>query len=243
MTLLQRAADYYAALVFEKNPFDPAVLGFRTYLVQHFQMEGMHEADRIDAAYREGSPVQPMALAPAKPAKPVKESEPAYAKGFKPEQPTAAANTGKPKYRTFEHPAQGLGKSTPGQLGKIRGRFNPPAVQPGEEAEEEQPEVSSQPASQSKPQGKRPATLPAANTGEVTQTAGKGKPAAADNLVKITPAQLEELAEAQPSAAIKTFSKEQILACLEDNKVKHNAAGSHRQLAATLINWAKKKVS
>lgn len=243
MTLLQRAADYYAALVFEKNPFDPAVLGFRTYLVQHFQMEGMHEADRIDAAYREGSPVQPMALAAAKPGKPVKESEPAYAKGFKPEQPTAAANTGRPKFRTFQHPAQGLGKSQPGQLGKIRGRVNPTAVQPGEEAEGKQPEVLSQPASQPKPQGKRPAILQEANTGEVIQTEGKGKPAAADKLVKITPAQIDDLAEAQPSAAIKTFSKEQILACLEENKVKHNAAGSHRQLAATLINWAKKKGS
>ena len=82
MTLLQRAADYYAALVHEKNPFEPAVLGFRTYLVQHFQMEGMAEADRIDAAFREGKPVIPMALAPQKAQKPVKESEPAYAEGF-----------------------------------------------------------------------------------------------------------------------------------------------------------------
>jgi len=215
MTLLQKAADFYAALVSEKNPVEPAVLGFRTYLVQHFQIDGMHEADRIDAAFREGKPFNSVG---------------------KTAESQENAETAQPKFRTFQHPAQGLGKSRPGELGKIRGRFNTSTIQ-----QEELQEIL-EPVSQPQSTKKQLDTLPGAkSTKAPTVPAVKEKPAVADSEPAITNAQLEELADMQPSVAVKRFSKGQILEALEGGSVKHNPAGSHRQLAATLINWAKKR--
>lgn len=240
MTLLERAGDFYAALVAERKPHDPAVLQFRTFLVQQFQQAGMQIADKVDRARRDGTPIQPI-LVVGKAVKPLKTSEPAYAKGFKPSADSAAAtaNDGKAKFRVFEHPAEGSGKpkaplGSRDMLGKIRGRFQDQPEAPTETELDDEPNTSVQPAISPAGGNTKAASTTKANGGAV---AAAGKPASG----KFTSGQKEEIASMQPSVVVKHYSKEQIVAFFDTNGVKYNPEASHRQLAATLVGHLKRK--
>lgn len=239
MTLLERAGDFYAALVSERKPHDPAVLQFRTFLVQQFQQAGMQAADKVDRARRDGTPIQPILVA-GKAAKPLKTSEPAYAKGYKPsaDASAAAANDGKAKFRVFEHPAEGSGKPKAplgGReiLGKIRGRFQDQPVQTETELDDDLDTSAQQPISQAGGNTKAVSTIKEGGKA----AAAVAKPASG----KFTTGQKEEISGMQPSVVVKHYSKEHIVAFFDANGVKYNPEASHRQLAATLVGHLKRK--
>lgn len=97
MTLIERAGDFYAALLREKKVHDPAVLNFRTFMVQYFSQDGLRLANEIDRKRKEGNNEAKQALAPN-------------------------ADSGKKKFRRFDHPHKGMGQTAfQGGLGRIRG--------------------------------------------------------------------------------------------------------------------------
>lgn len=228
MTLLDRAGDLYAALVLERKPHDPAVLQFRTFLVQQFQQAGMLVADKVDRARRDGNHIQPSGIT-EKVKQDGKTSEPSFAEGHTPST-KSLPNKGK-GFRNFEHPAEGTGKPKAPlggreMLGKIRGRFQDhPAGQ------EDQNIADTLDTSQAKKPTK------AATTTKGTQKEGD----VAVEAKALTPAEQEEIAQMQPSVIIKHYNKETIVLFLESNGVKFSETASHRQLAATLSGHLKRK--
>lgn len=229
MTILERAGDFYAALVAERKPADASVLLFRQYLVQHFQQAGMQVADKVDRARRDGNHIQPSGIT-EKVKQEGKTSEPSFAEGHTPST-KSLPNKGK-GFRNFEHPAEGTGKPKAplggrDMLGKIRGRFQDhPAGQQDDQNIADTLDTS---------QEKKP-------TKAATTTKGTQK--AVDVAVEakaLTPAEQEEIAQMQPSVIIKHYNKETIVLFLESNGVKFSETASHRQLAATLSGHLKRK--
>jgi hypothetical protein len=121
MTLIERAGDFYAALLREKKVHDPAVLNFRTFMVQHFSQDGLRLANEIDRKRKEGNAEAKQALAPN-------------------------VDAGKKKFRRFDHPHKGMGQTAfQGGLGRIRGTLRQQIVEVQEDDQEQvevQPTIS-----------------------------------------------------------------------------------------------------
>lgn len=233
MTLLERAGQFYTALLFEKKFSDPAVVQFRAFMTNVFQQHGLNLANQIDRDRRDGVLADPRLVAK----KPGKVSSPAYAKGFDPNDQRKGAN--KTPMRRFQHPAQGMGKPTgPYRKGKqsirraLQDQYEP-------EAESGEPQDQSL-AALIKPKSARTAATPAASI-----TPAKGVAAAAEDKPgkpkPLTRAELDRIVEMQPSNIIRDFEHARIVAYLEKNKVRFKADGSPRQVAATLKNHLTRK--
>ena len=98
MILIERAADFYAALLREKKVHDPAVLNFGTFLVQHFHQEGLKIKTEIERQRRDQPTEQRQA------------------------QRSTRQVVEKKTLRRFQHPHEGMGQTNfRGGLGKIRG--------------------------------------------------------------------------------------------------------------------------
>ena len=221
MTTLERASDLYAALVLENKPGDARAVHFRTWLVQHYQLEGMKAADAIDKAQREGN----LSIPERKAEKPQKTSAPAFAEGV---DPVELPDNSAPKYRKFMHPLEGMGKSKPSQFRKLG-------------ATQTVQQVNLPDTTDTKSKGTQASTT-ATEKGKAANPADKekgGKKGKVKNTLNSR--EIEDLLDMQPSAIQQHFDKETIAAILDKQGVQYNSAASHRQLAATLLGYYRRK--
>lgn len=225
MTLLDRAGEFYAALLLEKKQSDPLVIQFRSYMTNLFQQPGYKLVTEIERQKKEGTLADPNA---GKPGKTPKTSAPAYAKGFEPKATDKPARQRpvKPTLRPFQHPAQGLGKTT-APLHRFK---RTPKFAAG-------PESTDQPLPNSE-------AIPAATTtkaaGGAAAVAGK-KPAPRKVGGSFTPAEVEEILSMQPTAIAKKFDPMRIRAYMDSKGVRYNTSASERQIAANLLGHLKQK--
>lgn len=224
MTLLERAGQFYTALLLEKKQSDPKVIQFRSYVTNLFQQEGYQMVLEIERQHKTGALKDPA----AKPGKQQKTSAPAYAKGYEPESKQPQRQVAKRELRPFQHPAKGLGK-TAAPLHRFKRTPRLPVDQEG-------PDNSGQPLPNS---GATQAAMTTKGAGDAAAAADKksGRKTAAT----FTPAEIEEIAGMQPTAIARKFDGDRIRAYLKAKNVRFNATASDRQVAANLLGYLTKK--
>ena len=222
MTLLDRACDLYVAALLERKNTDPLIMRLRSFITQSFQQEGMRVVDEIDRINKKGTLELPLRDA--------NQIKIAAIENVQQQQ----SKKEKPEYRKFDHPSQGMtGKPHPSfraGIGKVRGILR--------EQVEENPDSN---------EGLLDTSQVKKNIVAVSGQTEKG--AAVDAAVKMSgetqktigKANEQEIATMQPSVVAKHYTREVIEAYLKQNSIEYAEKGSHRQLAATLVNYLKRK--
>lgn len=218
VTLLDRAKDFYAALLAERTHAAPSVVLFRSYMSQHFQEAGMYAADEVDKAHREGR--TPHFLVRDKDAPAPQVSAPSYAAGYDANGPkfksseTQKANTTQPAKQPVKSNAAPF-KTMDISKGRSAAEPNQRSTQP-----------TLDPAAQ-------PQNDPSTVEGEESVLVAGGD--------ILTPADIERIKTLQNSVIAQEYSREALVGYMEVNGIAYTPTAKPKQLAATLALHLQKK--
>lgn len=213
ITLLQRAQDFYAALVSENVLHAPSVIMFRAYMVQHFTDAGMRAADEVDNAKREGRAWPLLVVDPNKP-KPAQPSAPAYAEGYGPQGKI---------YKSFRETSKAKTEAAKAPVKSNAAPFKTMDISKGR-SEAAPNQGNTQPISD----------LPAQPISEPTTDAESEKVADVAVVKAISESDIERIKTMQNSAIAQEWSRDALVEYMHRNNIEYNPTAKPKQLAATL---------